>query len=507
MDQRLGGAPRDGLQSEETTAPPPFESGPRRLGDCDGEPTVSLGPEDLDVLVSGNRAARVRGPSALPPGVGRRFGPYELLGRLAQGGMAEIYLARQVAEADLQRHIVLKCIQPAVSEQEHFIRLFLREARVALRLKHPNVCHVYDFGRQDGRYYLAMEWVEGATLLELLRRAFEDGQYLPLPIVLKVVADVAEALDCVHRVKDDRGHKLGVVHRDVSPQNVAIAWEGTVKLLDFGVAKVHGDTPHTQAGTVAGKFGYMSPEQCREERVDGRCDVFALGVILYEALVGRRLYHRRNDYETMRAILEEPPPRIRKRRPSLPEELEEIVLTALAKAPEDRYGSAGELALALQRLLASRGELVSSGRVADTMACYFAADIRRGLPVLVTDTELLRSLPKMGPGPPRVAHTGHGGALARAPEDGGGAPLRGSASTGSRRAGRSLERRTGGFVMRRPWASLGIAALLAGFAFVTGWAAGGQWAAETTEPAAVEQPEPGPDRGAPDRGAMEASGR
>jgi serine/threonine protein kinase len=450
----------------------PAGSGPRNVDQEGEEVTVALGPADVHLLSNEEGdVSWVSEPPALPAGMGRRFGRYELLGRFAQGGMAEIYLARQANEADLQRYLVVKCIQPATAKSEQFQRLFLREARVALRLKHPNICHIYEFGQQEGRYYLAMEWVEGASMLELLRRAFEDGQFVSTPVVLKIVADVAEALDYAHRVRDHRGRKLGVVHRDVSPQNVAVGWDGTVKLLDFGVAKVQTDGYQTHAGMVAGKFGYMAPEQCREERLDGRCDVFALGILLYEALAGRRLYHRRNDYDTMKAILEEPPPRLRERRPSLPEELERIVMRALAKDPADRYASAGHMALTLQQYLADRGELVSRGRVADVMRCYFAVDIHRGIPLLDTDTELMRSLPSMGAQPPPIDEAApFGGEHSRWRRPRRRWFRRRSASGGTH----SLSSRATRFVLRRPRASLGIVggllALLIGAAFFMGWA-------------------------------------
>jgi eukaryotic-like serine/threonine-protein kinase len=457
------------------------------LDDRPEEQTVPLGPGDVDLL----RSAPANVSVVSTPLTARRFGRYELLGRMAQGGMADIYLAQQVAEAEIRRHVVIKCIRPCVSAHEHFLRMFLREARVALHLKHPHICHVYDFGRVGEHFFLAMEWVEGASLLELLRRAFEDGPCLPVPVVLRVVADVAEALDYVHRLRDGQGQRLGVVHRDVSPQNVVIGWDGAVKLLDFGVARVQAEASHTLAGTVAGKFGYMAPEQCREERLDGRCDVFALGIVLFEALVGRRLYQRKNDYETMKAILEEPPPSLRECRPSLPEELGHILQRTLAKAPDERYSTAGELALALHQHMARQGALAPPTRVADVMHAYFGEEIRRGMPALETDTDLLRALPQADL--PAESPWCHGPIIAsvlHAPR-----VLLPGSSPRTRvvryrpMRHRSRSRRMTRFVLRRPlvgWGLVGLLGLLlSGVAYYGGMAAAHRSSSDHVAPAAV----------------------
>jgi eukaryotic-like serine/threonine-protein kinase len=325
-------------------------------------------------------------------GPGRQFGPYELLGRIARGGMAEIYLARDRPAPGAERLLVVKCILPGIAEEERFVRMFEREARIALRLKHPGICPVYELGCHEGRYYLAMEWIEGASLLELLQRTHERRVPLPLPVVLKIAASVAEALDSVHHARNEHGRPLGLIHRDVSPHNVVISWDGMVKLLDFGVAKVRSEATQTQAGMVLGKFGYLAPEQCRGEPLDSRCDVFALGVVLFEALTGRRLYRRQTELDTLKAIVGEPVPSVRVHRPDLPRELDAIMRRALAKHPADRFTSAGHMALALHQFLSQRGTLVTSSHVAHVMREHFAEDIRRRIPELHTDTELLRSL-------------------------------------------------------------------------------------------------------------------
>jgi serine/threonine-protein kinase len=255
--------------------------------------------------------------------------------------------------------------------------MFLDEARVMMRLKHPNVCHVYKFGKEDGNHYIAMEWVNGASLGKVIRRARKAGG-LPLPIACKVVALIAQALDHAHAAKDESGRPLGIVHRDVTPDNLMISYDGSVKLLDFGIAKADARAHKTQAGVVKGKFAYMAPEQCRAKELDHRVDVFALGVCLYEALTGKPLYRRETEYETMEAIVRGPVPKLAERLPNAPPELEAIIARCLAKSPEERFASAGELEEALERFLGARGEVVSGRRITELMDKLFKEEMKRG---------------------------------------------------------------------------------------------------------------------------------
>lgn len=308
-----------------------------------------------------------------------RFGRYELLGRLAVGGMAEIYLAREpesVAGAG-HRYLVVKRVLSHVADDPTFTQMFFDEARLAMRLKHPSIVHIYEFGQEQGSYFLAMEWVDGVALGRLIRRAREHGG-IPAPIAVKIVAQVADALHYAHHLCDEEGRPLGIVHRDVSPQNIMVSYDGAVKLLDFGIAKASIQHSKTGDGQVKGKFAYMSPQQCLGEPVDGRADVFALGVVLYEALTGLPLYHRKTQYETMRAVIEDPVPSIRTHRPDLPEELDDIVRTALAKNPEDRFSTAGDLQVALERWLAQEQEVVPARRLTEFLRGVFGEDMRSG---------------------------------------------------------------------------------------------------------------------------------
>lgn len=190
------------------------------------------------------------------PTIARYGDKYELLGRIAYGGMAEIFLCREVGHTDTRRLMVVKRVLPHVAEDEHFVNMFIDEARLAMQLNHPNICHVYNFGQAEGTYYIAMEWVNGKPLSKIIRRARKnDG--MPVAVVLKIIAQVAEALDYAHRAADAGGEPLGVVHRDVSPQNIMVSYDGVVKLLDFGIAKASSHSTRTEAGVIKGKFSTL----------------------------------------------------------------------------------------------------------------------------------------------------------------------------------------------------------------------------------------------------------
>ncbi|MFT5358094.1 MAG: serine/threonine protein kinase [Polyangiales bacterium] len=346
-----------------------------------------------------------------------QFGRYELLGRIAVGGMAEIFLARErenIAGAG-HRHLVIKRVLSHVVDDPTFQDMFFDEARLAMRLQHPAIVHIYEFGEEAGSTFLAMEWVDGIAFGKLIRRARDVGG-IPAPICVKVAATVAEALHYAHRVRGDEGQPLGIVHRDVSPQNIMISNEGNVKLLDFGIAKATDQLSRTSDGQVKGKFAYMAPEQCVGDPVDGRADVFALGVCLFEALTGKPLYHRKTQYETMRAVLEDPLPTLAIHRPDLPQDLDDIVQKALAKEATDRFADAGAMQLALEQWLARHQEVVLATRIADHLGEVLGSDIVRGPQVDSTPfgqsfrgnipAALLPKLPASSPPPPSVEELG-----------------------------------------------------------------------------------------------------
>jgi serine/threonine-protein kinase len=305
-----------------------------------------------------------------------RIGRYEILGRLAMGGMAEIFLARESGPHAASRELVVKRVLPHVAANPSLMEMFINEARLVMRLRHPSICPIYEFGEDDdGSFYIAMEWVHGVSLARLMKKAGERGG-LPVPFAVKIASDLAGALHHAHMARGPDGAPLQIVHRDVTPENVMISYDGVARLLDFGIAKAATQLDKTQAGVLKGKFAYMSPEQYQGEPLDGRSDVFSLGVCLYEALTGVPLYARGNEYETVAAIILDPRvPSIRDVEPNLPAELDAIVKRALAKRPEQRFQSADEMQAALFRFQSWSGEVARE------------VDIERYLGVLFGDEQ------------------------------------------------------------------------------------------------------------------------
>ena len=289
------------------------------------------------------------------------FGRFEILGRIARGGMAEVYLAREWDDSGKARYLVVKRVLPEMEDNGELLAMFLDEGSIARRLYHPNVCHVYECGEIDGHTFMALEWVWGPSLSEIIEAATARGGCIPWPVAVEIVAQVATALHYVHHAKGTGGKALNIVHRDVSPHNVNVSWAGAVKLLDFGIAKTSHE--HTGSGGLVGKYGYMSPEQAQSQRVDARSDIFALGIVLYETLTSQGLYDRPTLLDTLSAIVREPVPSLRAARPELPESLEAIVNRALAKDPAHRFQSAGEFKAALSQVLRTNGQTVTETRI------------------------------------------------------------------------------------------------------------------------------------------------
>jgi serine/threonine-protein kinase len=375
------------VNDEIHTPTPTSVQRPGRWREARGEPSIEV---DVSIEALATEAARPSAPA-------RRFGRYELLGRLAVGGMAEIYLAREVVDGEVERVLVIKLLKSDIAEHEDFVLLFRDEARLATQLRHPYIAHVYECGQIDGRHYIAMEWVKGVSLASHVRRLYQNRQRVPLPIALRIVCDVAEALDYAHRATSDDGSPLHVVHRDVSPQNIVISYDGIVKLLDFGIAKARSRLTSTQSGTVRGKFAYMSPEQCEgNERIDWRSDIFSLGVVLHELVTGQALFERSSDVATMMAVADfviPPPHEIDPKTPIL---LSGIVMRALAREPDRRFQTARELQEELQRFLVASNEMVSSGRVGDHVREVWSEELGMGTR-LTTQTDFLASLPAARP--------------------------------------------------------------------------------------------------------------
>lgn len=295
--------------------------------------------------------------------VGSTANRYEVLARLASGGMAEIFLARTQSDAGVERYVVLKRVHKHRATDITFVHMFLDEARLAAQLQHPNIAQVYDTGKLGDTYFFTMEYVHGETVRELMHRAYDLQRRVPLAVAVTIVAGAAAALEHAHDRTSLEGKPLQIVHRDVSPSNLMVSYEGHVKILDFGVAKAAHRSVETQSGTVKGKMGYMAPEQCRGREVDRRCDLFSLGIVMWELLVGERLFKRGTDFESMEAIVNEPTPAPSTLRPDVPAALDAITLKLLAKHPRDRYPSAQALLEALEAVAAETGIGISVAAV------------------------------------------------------------------------------------------------------------------------------------------------
>lgn len=285
--------------------------------------------------------------SELPTTIGR----YQVVGRIATGGMAEIFLARVLGPSGFDRPVVLKRVLPHLARDERFVDMFLDEARTVARIRHPNVVHVHELGRDNNQLFLVMEYLEGESAEVLLRRLRSQSRQLPHALAAHIVAEAAAGLHAAHELTDERGELVQLVHRDMSPHNVIVTYAGQVKVIDFGIARTAERIARTEAGQVKGKFAYMSPEQCLAEPLDRRSDVFSLGIVLFELLAGRRLFKRHNDLLTLRAICQDPIPRISDVDPSVPPRVDEIVAKALRRAPAERWPTAGAMRRELSLLI------------------------------------------------------------------------------------------------------------------------------------------------------------
>ena len=271
-----------------------------------------------------------------------QFGRYTLLQRLAQGGMAEVFRAKIVSSHGFEKIIVIKRILPHLAADPQFVTMFIDEAKLTAQLTHPKIVQVLDFGEVAGQYFIALEYIDGFDALALLRAAAQKRVRVPLPLVVFLVAEILDALDYAHTAPDMDGRPMGLVHRDISPSNVFISRHGDVKLGDFGIAHASERESKTQAGTLKGKYGYMSPEQVIGGGLDRRSDLFAVGIVLAEAFIGRRLFTARNDLDVLLMVRDARIERLTKYGHDLPPELNRIVRKALRKDIDGRYQTAAE---------------------------------------------------------------------------------------------------------------------------------------------------------------------
>ncbi len=303
------------------------------------------------------------------------FGRHLLLERINVGGMAEVFKAKSFGVAGFERIVAVKRILPTLAEDEEFITMFIDEARIAAHLTHQNIVQIYELGACDNNYFISMEYVAGRDLRQILDLQKKLKRPMETAKACFVISQVCEALEYAHKKKDPAGKDLKIIHRDVTPQNVIISYEGEVKLCDFGIAKAASRASRTQVGVLKGKFAYMSPEQVRGQPTDRRSDLFALGVIFFEMLTGERLFLGESDYSTLEAVRNARVPQPRKFNPNLSKELEAVVLKLLARDPKDRYQWASEVHEDLQDHLIHEGRVFHARHLRVSMQETYARDI------------------------------------------------------------------------------------------------------------------------------------
>ncbi len=305
------------------------------------------------------------------------FGKYQLERRLAFGGMAEVYLGSVHGEAGFSKPVVIKRLHPRLNEDSEFVQMLIDEARITSQLSHSNICQVLDLGSVDDSYYIAMEFIAGEDLRTLQDCYGRNGEFVPVDAAVHIVCEVLAGLDYAHSKEDAQGQPMGVIHRDISPQNVLISYEGEVKVIDFGIAKAKSRVVQTQAGVIKGKFRYMSPEQASGRAIDQRTDVFAAGVVLYELLRGRPHSVDVPDTEVLRRMRDAEFEPIQRDRKEVPDQLLRIVSKALARKQRKRFSSAGEYRQALLRFLQARGSTFGRSDLAALMKAVFPIERRR----------------------------------------------------------------------------------------------------------------------------------
>ncbi|HLK36589.1 MAG TPA: serine/threonine-protein kinase [Polyangiaceae bacterium] len=311
--------------------------------------------------------------SARDPALAPEIGKYHLIAELARGGMGNVYLAALCGPADFQKLLVVKELKPELCDDPAYVTMFLEEARLAARLVHPNIVQMNEVGSEGGRYHMTMEYLDGRSLARVVRRCAREGG-LPVGAHLRVLCDCLLGLHYAHELRGLDGEPLGVVHRDVSPLNVMVTFDGQAKLLDFGIAKAADSSLETQAGVLKGRIAYMAPEQACGAKVDRRADVYSMGVMLWEAAAGRRLWQDMSEVEILRRVLHEGPPRLRDVAPGAPADLDAICARATARDRGDRYPTAAEFLGALERHLARRRDAMTVRQIGEYIGVIFAEE-------------------------------------------------------------------------------------------------------------------------------------
>ncbi|MBE2252001.1 MAG: DUF2378 family protein [Myxococcus sp.] len=309
-----------------------------------------------------------------------RFGRYYLLKKLAVGGMGEVWLARVEGDSDAEPPVVVKRLLAHLKEDQEFVNMFFDEARIAAALDHPNIARIEDLGEVGGDYFITMEFVHGMSFGDVVNAALEAGTDMPVALKCRVIAEAAAALDFAHQATTEAGVPLELIHRDVSPQNIMVGFDGSVKLIDFGVARAANKLTRTATGIIKGKYAYMSPEQAWGKDLDGRSDLFGLGIVLWEVLALERLFKRENDTATLRAVVAaeiEPPS---KKELAVPKALDAIVLKALTRDLGARFQTGAEFKKALEAFLTKQRLPATKAHLAAWMQKLFPDDARAELP-------------------------------------------------------------------------------------------------------------------------------
>ncbi|GAB4306361.1 MAG: hypothetical protein Kow0090_21590 [Myxococcota bacterium] len=306
-----------------------------------------------------------------------RFGKYQLLGKIAQGGMAQILLARAQGVSGFEKLVVIKRILPQYSQDQEFIRMFIDEAKIAAQLNHQNICHIYDLGAVGEYYFIAMEYIEGRDVHSIIRYARKRKKYAKKSSVVFVLSEVCKGLSYAHNRKDADGRPLGLIHRDISPSNILISFDGDVKIVDFGIARASKKSSNTEAGIIKGKFSYLSTEQANGKEIDKRSDIFSLGAVMYEMFTGERLFNGKDDLTTLKMVQQCELPDFDKLDYQFDDDLLRILKKALAKNPDDRYQDASEMQSDLVTYLNRKYPGYTSQKLAEYMRDLFKTDLER----------------------------------------------------------------------------------------------------------------------------------
>ena len=325
--------------------------------------------------------------SVMPSNRGTRFGKYSLLNRIAVGGMAEVFLARQEGLEGFEKTICIKRIRPHLSSQPNFVQMFLNEAKLAAQLNHPNIVQIYDLGRVNDSYFIAMEYISGRDMSRIIPKAEKAGISFPMIYALRIASNVCEGLYFAHTNGDAYGNPLNIVPRDITPENILVSFSGTVKIVDFGIAKANTQLEQTRAGEIKGKLSYMSPEQCMGHQLDARSDIFSFGSVIYEWVTGYKLFTGENEMAILKSIIDGKiyPPSYFKE--DVPEAVERILMKALDKDKNKRYQSAWEMQFDIDTFLASSEFTPSNIHLSNFLKQIFGDEIEREKELLVKHKE------------------------------------------------------------------------------------------------------------------------